>query len=860
MAFTLWSQDIFTKGELSPYMYARATVNEYYNGLKTAQNVLTYPTGAAGKRFGTLYQATIDATLTYQEIYFQTFQYLNECVYQLVFIPLSVYVFLEGIEIFRINTSLTASQVYNLSTTVLGAAFRGSGVGFPPFDITRGASIGHTIASFTSTTFTTSAGTFLAGTVLPTIFSVTGGTIMQTTPQITAGIVYFTASTSTTVSALFTTSYDAKQYLINNSWTTNQITIQSLGTGTTTATPQNAWSIANTRFRDLPFYDFNGATTSYDALTFTPSATSGAAVTITVSSAYAPLTTAYVGGAFIGGGGSARITAVASTTSFTVAVQTPFAGTSAILGSLAVLAEPAWSDARGWPQVCSSYQSRALFANTSSLPNGFWASVINDYSDFGDLTTDDDDAISWYPTSDNMNYINFIVPYRSITVHTNTGIYSSPLSDIVAITPTNFTLQLQDSTPADVLQPQAVDNQILVLSGNDAHQMIWDGINNAYTSTIVSVINEQLIRTPLDETAFQNLHRAGSRFVFIINQNGSMATFQTLISQGVAGFTPQIMEQSYGNAYFRQVASSSDGRCWFLNERQVATADMPVTITAFTPYVPGPPIVESTLTFGTPVFAESIPYAITFTTTGTLPASTPPLAINTYYWAFPTSGSSANIYASQADAIAGVNAFRFTSTGTSSDAIVWPLSTIFTLEELSDTVFLDCAVQYSGTPTDTITTGVLYNAQDVKMIGDGFGFVSPAEVNVNNEVVFTAHGVTTDVSNAFIGFPINTVMEPMALSISTGSSAKQTSLTRPTHVRWARFMFNNTIGGTINGVPIALEPFDKANIGNPPQPARGIFEMSIMKGWDDFNNPTYTIEHSEPFNIQLLGVFYSVDN
>ncbi len=146
------------------------------------------------------------------------------------------------------------------------------------------------------------------------------------------------------------------------------------------------------------------------------------------------------------------------------------------------------------------------------------------------------------------------------------------------------------------------------------------------------------------------------------------------------------------------------------------------------------------------------------------------------------------------------------------------------------------------------------------MIGDGYGFESVAEDNVSNQVVFKAHGVATPVSNAYIGFPINTVMEPMALSISTGSSIKTTSLTKPTHVRWARFMFNNTIGGTINGVPIAIKPFEAVNIGEPPTPARGIFEMSIMKGWDDFNNPTFTIEHNEPFNIQLLGVFYSVDN
>jgi hypothetical protein len=187
------------------------------------------------------------------------------------------------------------------------------------------------------------------------------------------------------------------------------------------------------------------------------------------------------------------------------------------------------------------------------------------------------------------------------------------------------------------------------------------------------------------------------------------------------------------------------------------------------------------------------------------------------------------------------------------------LSTIFTLEELTTEVFLDCAVQYAGAPASSITTGVLFNAQDVKMVGDGFGFDSPAEDNVGNVVVFDAHGVVTQVSEAFIGFPINTVMEPMPLNISSGPSAKETTITKPKRIEWVRFMFNNTIGGTINGVPIALAPFDQANIGEPPFPERGIFEMSIMKAWDDFNNPVFTIEHNDPFDIQLLGLFYSVE-
>jgi hypothetical protein len=855
MAYTLWSQDIFSKGELSPFMYARVSVNEYNNGLKTAKNVLTYPAGAAGKRFGTLYQSTLTGFTDFTQLYFQTFQYLNECVYQLVFTPLLISIYLEGLLVATVTTTLTQLQVFNMSTTVLNSIFRVTGQGFKPFDLTRSANGPININAFTTLTYTIATGTFTT-LISPVNITVSGGTIMQTTPQITAGVTYFRVLVTSNTASLFLTSQAAKAFIVNPTDTSQVITIQNLGTGTNIQNGLNTWTFTNTVFKNLPFYDFNSAVISYDALTFTPTGLTGN-VTITISGAgYAPLGVSYIGGAFFGAGGSGRIINTPNPTGFEVSVQQPFDSVNPIQGSLVLLAEPAWSDARGWPQVCSSYQSRALFANTNSLPNGFFTSVINDYTDFGDLTTDDDDAISWYPTSDNMNYIKFIVPYRSITVHTNTGIYSSPLSDIVAITPTNFTLQLQDSTPADVLQPQAVDNQILVLSGNDAHQMLWDGINNAYTSNIVSVISEQVIRDPQDETAFQNLRRAGSRFVFIVNGNGTMAAYQTLISQGVSGFTLQLMEQSYGNASFIQTASSSDGRCWFVVQRQIAQAVFTSAIIGFTVATPTAPSTLNALSIN---FSPTAPTAMMFATTGNLPTSSPQVVINQFYWAIGIDTDNFIVYLSQSDALEGINAISFTSAGTSSTVTSWPLATIFTLEELTDKTFLDCAVQYNGTPVSTVTTGALFNAQDIKMVGDGFGFDSPGEDNINNQVVFDAHGFPVTVSNAFIGFPINTIIEPMPLSISSGSSSKDTTLTKPKRIMFTRFMFNNTIGGTVNGVPIALEPFDMAHIGEPPFPARGIFEISVMKGWDDFNNPTYTIEHNEPFDIQLLGVFYSVE-
>lgn len=847
MAFNIWSQSNFSKGELSPYMYARSDVVQYFTGLKRAQNVLTYPSGAAGKRFGTYFDVDLSGLTSRKEFFFDAFQYADECTYQVLFYPggavngaISVYLEPGQGVVTLSGTGFNGETNYNLNATVIGTAFRVAGetIGKPK-ELTRASDPANIIVSVQAApdnTFTlTNALTLAIGTILPFKIA-TAGTKPTTIPAINVGITYFLKIITANTVAMFSNSRDAylgihKYILVDN------------GVGVNTIFIQNTWSFADCVFKNLPIYDFDGG---YDAITFTPSAITGAAINLTASTKI--FTANMVGGAFIGGGGSSRIMSITSPTIAVIAVSKSFDSIVGIQGALCYLAEPAWSDDRGWPTKCSSYQNRALFANTKSLPNGFWASAINDYTDFNDLDSDDDDAISWFPTSSDINFIRFIVPYRSLTVHTNSGVYSSPLSEISAITPKTFSLQLQDSTPADVLQPRAIDNQIIVLSGNDVHTMLWDGINNAYTSDIVSVVSEQVIRDPVDETVFADLSRAGSRYVLIINDAGSMAIYQTLISQNVGGFTPAILEQSYGNAGFLQSCSDTNGRCWFVTERQIAVQNGTTPITAFETDI---------LTAVGSNLSLNIATAILFTTAGTLPTTTPALQLNTYYWAVGVTLNTFKVYVSKDDAESNSNAFIFSNFGTTANVIDFPLQTRFYKEELQQDVKLDCVVYaISFVGASSFNTGPLFNAQAVKMLGDGFGYNA---IGVNNTVDFKAHGMPTDVNEAYIGFPINCIIEPMPLTSTTSYNQSPASLTRPKHIRSVSFMFNNTIGGTINGVDIALNQFDEIIPGNPPIPSRGIFEMSIAKGWDDFNNPTFILEHNEPYNIELLGAFYLLD-
>lgn len=834
MAYTLWSQDKFTKGELSPLLYARASVTAYYDGLKTAQNILTFPQGAAGKRFGTEFWNELNSSVTnYEQIYFKTFQYKNECVYLVVIRPDNIDIYLEKQLVATVSsTGLDAEDIRRIDHTVLGTDFRIATGRQAPKDLQRIANAANAITSFTASTLTiTSAIT--NGIILPARF--TGATLPASTPTLRANRTYFIKATTTTTIEVYSTIEDA----LNSE---NAYAFTSSGTTANLLTLNN-WSLNTVSFKNYPVYDFGG--TDYSGFTFTLGATSGNNISLTSSSAV--FTTDHVGGAFFAPGGIARIITFNSSTSVQVTILQTFTRT-ANSGKFCLVAEKAWSDTRGWPRKCSSFQSRSFFANTDSINNGLWGSAINAYNDFDDLFRDDDDAISWYPTSDEINYIQFIVPYRSLTIHTNSGVYSSPLSFETAITPNNFSVTLQDATPAENIQPSGIDNQILVVSGNDVHSMLWNGDNNAYNSDIISIASEQLIRNPVDEAAYADLNRAGSRYLFITNEDGSMATYQTLIAQEVSGWTPQRLYQSYGNGYFRWATSNFDGRAWFVTEREIAEAASAVTISS----------VSTTEVTATGVNFDTSTYtACKFTTTGALPASSPQIAEDTYYWAVGIDANTFYVYLTIEDAINDDNAIVFSNTGSGTNQVEpWPLSTKFFIEELDFDLKVDCASYYDGSATSTLTGLSRFNAQAVKIQGDGYGFEAIGE---GDEVEIEAHGESVDVTSAQVGLPIKVQMVPMPLSIAMGNSNKMTNLVQPKHIRDITFMFNETVGGTVNGVPIAINAFNEVMPGSPPAPASGLFRQSVMKGWDDFNNQLFVIEHDEPFDIRLLGLFYKVE-
>jgi hypothetical protein len=849
MALSLWTQDNFTKGELSPLMYARISVKAYFDGVKLAKNAISFPQGGIGKRFGTEYLNEINSAVTdSDQIYFDTFQYLDECVYVIVVRPGAADIYLEGTLNYTVTLSgITAEDLFYLDSTVLKDRFRITNGRAIPFELYRSASAIVGITGFDAGDKTlTIASSYTVGTIYPFEF-VTA--VATTTPATSLKTTYYSKFITTNTIQIFKTPEDAKAGI-------NAYEISGYTSGAAYS-PQNQFIKQDLTFQNTPVFDFqdgiNNATGSgnYNSINFAVNTMGPGAGTLTSSGTDSGIfTTAYIGGAYVQGPGVARITGYTSANVLVIEILKAFDVTSAVAGTFVYLAEPAWSTARGYPSKCSSFQNRAVFANSSGLPNGIWLSAINDFNEFSEIIVEDEASIAYYPTSGELNTIKYITPYRSLTIQTNNGFYSTPLGSDTALTPSNFSLNIQDLIPAGDARPTSIDNQIIIISGNDAYSMLWDGVNNSYTSKMISVMSEQVLTNPVKMAPFVDLESQGSRYLIVINEDGSAAIYQTMIEEEVSGWTSSYVEQSYGEAYFRHIASNFDGRAWFVVERQIGELDATGSITAINATE------TDTITGAALGLVIGDVIQVTFETTGTLPTTVPQIVVDLHYWAVGISSTEFAIYASKADAIADEDRVVISEIGVTSTVNTFPLSTKFFIEELDFDSGVDCAQKYNGVAASSITGVPRFNGQQTVSKGDSYGFES---VGYNDSVFFTAHGESTEIEVAQTGFPINVAIQPMPLSIAMGSNSSTSNVVEPKHIRSVQFMFSNTVDGEVNGIPITLKTFEQTDFGRPPTPTTGTFQMSLMKGWNEFKYTSISVTHSSAFDIKLIGIFYKIE-
>jgi hypothetical protein len=162
--------------------------------------------------------------------------------------------------------------------------------------------------------------------------------------------------------------------------------------------------------------------------------------------------------------GWGRIVSVTSTTVAVVDIKRAF-GQAAVAVTRWRLG--AWSATTGYPSVGAFFEQRLFAANTTEQPQTFWASQTGDFENMSpdsvnasgkwDGTVEDDDALDYTISADDVHAIRWISPGEDTMAIGTAGGEWTPTSTGAVLTPSDIVVRLQTTHGSAKISPVRVE-------------------------------------------------------------------------------------------------------------------------------------------------------------------------------------------------------------------------------------------------------------------------------------------------------------------------------------------------------------------------------------------------------------------
>jgi hypothetical protein len=199
-------------------------------------------------------------------------------------------------------------------------------------------------------------------------------------------------------------------------------------------------------------------------------------------------------------------------------------------------AEAVWSSARGWPKSITFFSGRMWLGGSKKRPQSLWGSVTNDFYNFNLGTALDDESIYVTLDTDQVNAITGIFAGRHLQIFTTGGEFYMP--DAI-ITPEKSSVKRQSLFGSSSVRPKSLDGSTLFLdrTGKSIREFIYTYTEDAYTSTSTSLLASHLLSSPVDMDVSRGTSKDDANYLYLVNDNGTMAVFNMLRNQEVSGWT-----------------------------------------------------------------------------------------------------------------------------------------------------------------------------------------------------------------------------------------------------------------------------------------------------------------------------------
>ncbi len=474
----IWNlQTNFNRGELDPQLVGRVDLAAYYAGMELARNVLTIPQGGVKKRPGMEF---LGDALGNGRI--ENFSFNVEQNYLLVFTALKVEIYKDGI----------------LQTNINGS---GDDFAVTPWTVAQLADIDYIQSADTAIVFHEDVAPYTITRTSDTDWAV-AATTLTNIPTHDFNDVSSPTPVDEIQTLAFTNKSEGDRY---------KIALEGILTDEIVFAGDDSTNEENIRV-------------ALQALINTGN--SGISVLQTV-----PLATYQV----TFSGDSADDWDLLTVTGIFTASST-FKGVAVETQAGASRQENTWSAGRGWPRTGTFHEGRLWLGGSKSRPNALWSSRVADFFNFDQGRGLDDEGIEAVLDTDQVNAIESIFSNRSLQVFTSGGEFFVPASPV---TPSNIAVKPQSNLGSKRVRPVTIDGVTLFVqrTGKALNQFVFINEFQANQAQSVSVLSQHIIKNPVKLAASRGTESSDANYVYILNTDGTMTVFNTLISEDVTSFT-----------------------------------------------------------------------------------------------------------------------------------------------------------------------------------------------------------------------------------------------------------------------------------------------------------------------------------
>ena len=201
-------------------------------------------------------------------------------------------------------------------------------------------------------------------------------------------------------------------------------------------------------------------------------------------------------------------------------------------------AEQAWSSVRGYPQAITFHEGRLWFAGTQAQPSTIWASKSNRFFNFDVGSGEDGDSIDISASTGSFDQIRHLVSNRDLQVFTSESEFFIPAFANSPVTPATAQVKKQTPFGASFVTPLPFDGATVYMQKTNTamREYIFSDAEGAYVSTNITTLSPHLIKSPFQQSIIKGALGKPESFVFLVNNDGTMAVFYSMRADKKAGW------------------------------------------------------------------------------------------------------------------------------------------------------------------------------------------------------------------------------------------------------------------------------------------------------------------------------------